>query len=85
MVQVDSAHRCVQQMLLCANTYVDDERRVVFFQSASEPQEVLVAPAYLVLTGVKLAPRGLEGQNTNQYQDTMKLYPWYLSVTTYTW
>lgn len=65
MVQVDSAHRCVKQMMLCADTYVDDECRVVFFQSASEPQEVLVAPTYLVLTGVKLAPRGLEGDVTN--------------------
>ncbi len=77
MVQVD--HRCIKQML-CADTYVDDECRMAFFQSAAEPQEVLVAPAYLVLTGVKLASSGLEGEVINQYQDTMKLYPWYLRV-----
>lgn len=60
VVLVAAAHRCVKQILCCADTYMDDESWVVFFQPASEPQEVLVAPAYLILTGVELTPRGLQ-------------------------
>lgn len=55
-------------MILRADTYIYDECRVAFFKSASEPQEVLVAPMYLVLTRVKLAPCGLEREATNQHQ-----------------
>lgn len=59
-------------MMLRAETYTDDECRVVFLQSASEPHEILVAPAYLVLTRVELAPCGLEGEDPSEYQDTVK-------------
>lgn len=47
-------------LFILHDTYMDNECRVVFLQFASEPQEVLVAPAYLVLTGVELAPCSLE-------------------------
>lgn len=69
-VQEGSSHSWtyVKQMILRADTYIYDECRVAFFQSASEPQEVLVAPMYLVLTRVKLAPCGLEREATNQHQ-----------------
>lgn len=68
---VRAAHRCVKQTMWCADTYVDDERRVVFFQSTSQPQEVLVAPPYFVLTGVELAPHCLERETHH----TTKLQP----------
>lgn len=61
-----AAHRCVKQMMWWVDTHMDDECRVVFFQSASEPKEVLVAPAYLILTGVKLTPRGLEESSKSE-------------------
>lgn len=41
------------------NTYMDDECWMVFLQFAPEPHKVLIAPVYLVFTGVKLTPRGL--------------------------
>lgn len=59
-------------MMLRAETYTYDECRVVFLQSASEPHEILVASADLVLTRVELAPCGLEEKDPSQNQEAVK-------------